>query len=110
MFKLTAVRKVWWPVIVQIPTDDGKVQKQEFDAEFEIPSLKEHDDFTGGGGDALERWMTGNVKRVKNEDGTDDEPNGEATKAKLLAINHVRNGLLAAFYQAYNGRAAARKN
>jgi hypothetical protein len=110
MFKLTAVRKIWWPVVVQVPDDGGKVQKFEFDAEFEIPSLDEHDEFTGAGGDALKRWMTGNVKRVKTEDGVEDEPNGEATKAKLLSIAHVRNGLLAAFYQAYNGRAAARKN
>lgn len=110
MFRVAAVKKVWWPVLVQIPADGGKIQKHEFDAEFEIPSLEEHDEFTGGGGDALSRWLTGNFKRVKNEAGDEDEPDGDATKAKLLSINHVRNGLLAAFYQAFHGRAAARKN
>ncbi len=110
MFKIAAVRKVWWPVLVQVPNDGGKLQKFEFDAEFEIPQLEEHDEFVGAGGDALTRWMTGNFKRVKTEAGDEDEPNGDATKAKLLQINYVRNALLAAFYQAYHGRAAARKN
>lgn len=110
MFKLAAVRKIWWPVLVQVPADDGKVQKFEFDAEFEIPLLKEHDAFVEAGGDVLEKWLTGNFKRVKNEAGDEDKPSGPETKAELLAINHARNALLAAFYQAYHGRAAPRKN
>ena len=110
MCQLTQDKKIFWPVLVQVPAEGGAVQKFEFDAEFEIPTLKEHDDHMAAGGDVLERWLTGNFKRVKDEAGDQDKPNGNETKAELLDINHVRNGLLAAFYQAYHGRAAARKN
>lgn len=107
MFKVARVEKVWWPVTVEVPQDGGKTKKQYFDAELTIPEQKEHDDLVVAGGDVLEQYLTGNFKRARNEDGTEDLPNGEETKAALLRISYVRNGLLAAFYQAYHGRAPA---
>lgn len=110
MFKLAAVRKVLWPVTVQIPQDEGKVQKAEFDAEFEILPQKEHDELMAERPDALlDRVLVG-WRRVKDEDGNQDIAFSPEKKAELLGISYVRMALLNAYYEAAGGRKAQRKN
>lgn len=102
-------RTVWWPVTVQIPQDEGKTRAEVFDAQLEILAQDEHDDLLSQGADLLERVLCG-WKRVKTEDGADDVPFTPETKRALLAISYVRVGLLKAYYEAFQGRKAERKN
>jgi hypothetical protein len=109
VFKLAAVKKVTWPVVVQIPIDHGKVQKAEFDAEFEILEQSEHDELVNAGGDLIERVLVG-WARVKDEDGNQDINFGPEQKRQMLGITYARIALLKAYYEACQGRKAERKN
>lgn len=109
MFKLAKIRTFWWPVTVDVPQDHGRTQQHDFEAEFELLEQQEHDEIVARG-DLLERVVTGGFKGVKNETGSEDLPNGSETKAQLLAISYVRTGLARAYYEAFYGRKAERKN
>lgn len=109
MFKLAAVKRVWWPVVVEIPLDDGRTRKEEFDVELEILGQAEHEELVLATGRLLNRVLTG-WRRVKNEDGTDDLPFTEENKAALLNIPYVLKALSKAYVDASLGMRAARKN
>lgn len=108
MFKVAAVRMIEWPVLVDIPQDGGKVMKASFDGVFEILPQEEHDELLREGGDLLERVFKG-AKRLKDEH---DQPLefSEAVKRDLQAISYVRVALMRAYYEAFHGRKAERKN
>lgn len=106
-FKLAQVRKVKWPVDVQIPLDGGKVKKDRFTAEFEILPSKEYDAALGEG-DVLERVLVG-WEHVQDAASEPLEFSTEA-RAQLLDIGYVRLALMQAYIQAASGREAARKN
>ncbi len=110
MFKVAKIKLFWWPITVEVPQDDGNTFPQEFDAQFEMLEQQEHDRIMTGKAELLERVVTGNFKRVKNEAGTEDLPSGDETKRMLLAISYVRAALVRAYYEAFYGRKAERKN
>lgn len=109
MFNLAAVRKIKWPVTVNIPQDGGKVLSVEFDAEFEILDTDEHDELVQSGGDLLKRVLLG-WDRMMNEAGDAPVEFGPDTKAKALKITYVRAALTLAYYEAAHGNKAKRKN
>lgn len=109
MFKLAAVRRIKWPVTVNIPQDGGKTLSVEFDTEFEILSIKEHDELVGAGADLLTRVLVG-WDRMMNEAGDAPLEFSEEAKAKALDISYVRSALTLAYYEAAHGNKAKRKN
>lgn len=108
MFKVALVRTITWPVQVEIPQDGGKTQKAGFDAELEILSQEEHDELIRDGGDVLARTFRG-AKRLQDESGQPLECT-DAVRQQLLGISYVRVALLKAYYEAFHGRRAERKN
>ena len=109
MFKKAAVRRITWPVTVNIPQDDGKTQAAEFDCEFELLGIREHDDLIGSGADLLVRVLVG-WSRLMNEAGDAPVDFSEAEKAAMLDIAYVRAALTQAYYEAAHGNKAKRKN
>jgi hypothetical protein len=107
--RVAKVKEVTWPVRISIPQDGGKVQNQDFDAKFEIISQAEHDDVLKGGGDMLARVWTG-AQRLVGEDGKSPVEFSEEIKAELLDVSYFRTGLASAYYEAFYGRKAERKN
>jgi hypothetical protein len=106
-FRIAQVKKVKWPIEVQIPMDGGKVKKDRFTAEFEIIPADEYDAELAAG-DVLTRVWTG-WQDVQAETGEPLEFSEEA-RAKLLKISYLRLALMQAYIQAASGREAARKN
>lgn len=109
MFKLAAVKKVSWPVDVQIPQDGGKVVRARFSAVFEILSTEDYDESANAGEDVLRRTLIG-WDDLMNEAGNAAVPFVEEAKAALLKIPYVRSALMVAYLQAASGREAPRKN
>ena len=109
MFKKSAVRRITWPVTVNIPQDDGKTQGAEFDCEFEILGVKEHDELVGSGADLLSRVLVG-WARLMNEAGDAPVDFSEAEKTAMLDITYVRAAITLAYYEAAHGNKAKRKN
>src|SRR6266853_6202464 len=102
-FKLAQVRKVKWPVDVQIPLDGGKVRKVRFTGELEILTSDEYETELAQG-DVLARVLTG-WEGVQDEAGEPIEFS-EEERAKLCAIPYVRLALMQAYLQASAGREA----
>jgi len=109
MFKKATVRRIKWPVTVNIPQDGGKTQAAEFDAEFEILPIQDHDDLVQTGGDLLHRVLVG-WDRFMNEAGDAPIEFSAAEKTEVLNIAYVRAAFTLAYYEAAHGNKAKRKN
>ena len=105
----TGKKEVMWPVTVQIPQDGGGVKVIAFKAKFEILTQTEHDELIEARGDVIKRVLVG-WEDVKSEDGSEQAPFNDETKAQLLDSSYVRQGLSKAYYEAFLGRKAERKN
>lgn len=110
MFKIVEKTSIEWPVNVEVPQDGGRTTKHSFSAVFrvlpqeEITSLAENNEDPVFLSEVLIGWSG-----VADESGTPIEYSDEM-KAKLLSIPYVRRAVLVAFFEASNGKAAARKN
>jgi len=106
--RVARVKKVKWPVSVSIPQDGGTVKIHKFTAEFELPTQKEHDELLRAGEDLQARVFVGG----EDLQDTNGEPAeySEALKAELLETSYIRAALNGAFYEAFYGRKAERKN
>lgn len=116
-FKIAAgaVKKVWWPVDIPVPTDGGQAEVQRIDAQFEIINQSEADKLVYGSEeddnrDLLVRVVAGLRQRKRKHD-AEDEPIQDAegnplepavAKKLMLDVPYIR----AALYSAY-GKAAA---
>ncbi len=109
MFKLAAVRKVKWPVTVNIPQEGGKVLAVEFDAFFEILTMPEIEELQQANGDVVARVLVG-WDRMMNESGDAPVEFTPETKAQALQIPYLRTALVGAYFEAANGNRAKRKN
>lgn len=109
MFKKAAVRRITWPVTVNIPQDGGKTLAAEFDAEFELLAVKVHDELVQSGGDLLARVLVG-WQRFMNEAGDAPVEFSPEAQAEMLDISYVRSALTLAYYEAVHGNKAKRKN
>jgi hypothetical protein len=107
-FKIVQKRTVTWPVTVNIPMDGGKLSKQTFQAEFEVATQDQLDEWVRAGVDVLDMVFQG-WKGVADEAGT-ELPFNDETKKKFLAITYVRAALFNAYAEVQHGREAARKN
>lgn len=113
MFKIASRRVARWPVMINVPADDGKIQKFEAKVEFDILTTDEQDAIYAGGGtdrDLLERvvlgWPDG---EFQDENGAPMLFNAES-RATLFTISYVRQAFVASYVSAVNGREPARKN
>lgn len=107
--RVAVVKKVRWPVTVNVPKDGGQVDAETFEAEFNV--LKQSE-LEGLKGDMLAAVLAGwpDDKGPKHENGTDRVPFTAEAKAELLDAPHARTGLFNAYAEIQTGRAAARKN
>lgn len=94
-----------WPVTVFEPKDGGKVEEQTFMARFKVLTDLEQADLqeaaTSAGGDPY-AWINGFfVGSGKGEDTLD-----EATKALMVSVPWIRQGLVKAYLNCASGVAA----
>lgn len=108
MFKVAQVKKVTWPVTVNVPQDGGRTMKATFSAEIEVIDRDEQRAVLDANGDLLDRQLVG-WSNVKDADGN-DFPFNDENKKKLLGIPYVCQALYEALGQINTGREAARKN
>ena len=81
----------------------------EFDCEFEILGVRDHDELVGSGADLLSRVLVG-WDRLMNEAGDAPVDFSEAEKTAMLDITYVRAAITLAYYEAAHGNKAKRKN
>jgi hypothetical protein len=124
-FKITAEHRVWWPVSVPVPQDDGGVRKHTFKVQFLVLPKSRIDALQAEAMAAIERQGRGDETarddadfqgRVLREavqdwkDLVDDEdetvPYGPAVLAGLLDVPYVRNAMFTAYGEASAGRKA----
>ncbi len=113
MFKVAKIRRIKWPVLIQVPQDGGKVSEREVTVEFEDISRSEQNQiYEGGGNDAtlLKRVVKGwGGGQFKDESDNDIEFSEQAL-AELIETVYVETAFVKAFLELHNGRAAVRKN
>ncbi|SFJ00259.1 hypothetical protein [Nitrosomonas sp. Nm34] len=112
MFKVEEQKSIKWPVNINIPKDGGGVKKATFTAEFELIDQDEFSAIYQDGGndlDMLRRVLVGWGEDVVDEKGS-PLPYGDETREKLIKKGYVRAGLVEAYMNCNNGKAAARKN
>lgn len=102
-FKLANKRSVIWPVKVHIPQDGGTSRVETFSCNFEILEQSELDKRLADQQDA--RFL---ASIILDWDGVMDEQGQsldctDETKAMLLEILYVRNGVMKAYFDALNG-------
>lgn len=107
-FKIVQKRSITWPVTINVPVDGGKLMKQTFNAEFEVATQEQLDEWVKSGVDVLDKVLAG-WKGVAGED-NGDLPFNEETKKNFLSITIVRAALFNAYAEVQHGREAARKN
>lgn len=124
-FKIVKDHRVWWPVSVPVPQDDGGVRKHTFKAQFLVLPKSRIDALQTEAMAAIERQGRGDETarddadfqgRVLREavqdwkDLVDDEdqtvPYGPAVLAGLLDVPYVRNAMFVAYGEASAGRRA----
>lgn len=115
-FKIVTDKKqVWWPADINVPLDDGRVEVQKLDAQFEIIAQTEYDDIMQGKSDAkdlLERVVTGLRQRKKDPKAEDAPILGEGdaplsfddAKRLMLGVPYIRVGLYAAYNKVASGQ------
>lgn len=113
--KLAQVKKVRWPVTVNVPQDGGRVLAETFDVDFKVLTQSELRPFgdirpsDDESKDMLNAVVVGWPKGPKGEDGQ-PVPFDEDAKAELLGTTYARTALYNAYSEIQTGRAAARKN
>lgn len=99
-FKIQKKTHRWFPVEVDVPTDEGRKRKQTFDAQFEVVQQSEIDKLIRSlegktPTEAVEPYFV-SFRRVEDEDGAVLEPNAENRHA-LLEVPGVARALWNAF-------------
>lgn len=122
-FKIVKEHRVWWPVSVPVPQDDGGVRKHTFKAQFVVLPKSRIDALQAEVMAAIERQGRGDETarddadfqgRVLREsiqdwkDVVDDEGQllsfDTAVLAGMLDVPYVRNAMFAAYGEASAGR------
>lgn len=116
--KLRISQTYTWPVIVSMPADGGRYERQEFTAEFLRLPTSEFEKIQGeiNDGAVTDRMLAERVLRgwekVQDADGA-ELPFTTDNRDTLLEIPGAVRGIVAAFFESQSGKApngAARKN
>jgi hypothetical protein len=103
-FVLKKVASYKWPVTVEIP-NEGKFDKQTFDAIFKKMSRSAFNDLVDKGDDALVDGILEGWDGVKDEDGKELAFSQKAKK-ELVDDPHVMKAIITAYAESITGAAA----
>lgn len=115
MFVIKQSNSYTWPVSVEFPVDNGKFEKQTFDAEFKRVTAERKNQIIDEikSGETTDEKICNEVligwKGVVDDKG-DEMPFSEAAKKQLMSIALVSGAVAVAFLASLSGNAAKRKN
>mgnify|MGYP003386941793 CR=1 FL=1 len=107
MFKLSkGVKKVWWPLMIQVPVDGGKSAQHKIEVQYEVLPQSEVDAVVNDSAAFFERTLC-DWRMVADDDGNAMECNDE-NKAAMFDVPYVRSAILTGYFEAAAG--GRRKN